>query len=95
MASEEAQLLRTLFPEYATVMEQYSGAVDAVLRGMETRVAFHGTQDARDPTKSVFIMYDGRLELSRLISTSLPHADLRYVRQQPASPSPQRRPFIS
>jgi len=52
----------------------------SVLRYMEDHswihLACHGTQDATDPTKSAFHLYDGPLELSEIMGKSWKHTEL-------------------
>jgi len=63
-----------------TVLYHKAATVDAVLEAMGRHscihLACHGVQVLEDPTKSALILYDGRLELSRLMSKSMNKAEL-------------------
>ncbi|KAI0684979.1 CHAT domain-containing protein [Cytidiella melzeri] len=83
MTKIEAKVVKSLFAEHTTNLNQSDGTVDAVLRAMETHgwvhLACHGVQNPKDPMKSAFALYDGALELSTLMSKSLPHAELAFL----------------
>jgi CHAT domain-containing protein len=79
--TEEAALVAAHFPpKNVTHLTNSNATVDAVLDAMQksewVHLACHGTQDSVDPTTSAFLLADGRLELSRLMDTSLPRAEL-------------------
>jgi CHAT domain-containing protein len=75
----EAAEIRRHFPA-ARQLEHSQATVGAVLAAMEghswVHLACHGAQNPRDPTKSAFFLYNGQLELSELMGTSLAHAEL-------------------
>lgn len=75
----EAELVRTHFP-HGTTLAHAEATITDVLSAMEAHcwvhLACHGIQDPLDPTKSAFALYDGRLELSQLMTKSLKHAEL-------------------
>jgi len=79
---QEAKRILTHFPN-TTVLQDSQATVASVLEAMDNHgwvhLACHGIQDLKDPTKSAFILYDGRLELSKLMSQSLPHARLAFL----------------
>jgi tetratricopeptide (TPR) repeat protein len=64
-------------------LEGPEATVDRVIQGMKEcswlHLACHGTQDADNPTKSGLLLQDGRLELSRITHTPLPHAELAFL----------------
>ncbi|KAI0684977.1 CHAT domain-containing protein [Cytidiella melzeri] len=82
-AKEEAELVQSLFSEHSTALNEADGTVDAVLHAMDTHgwvhLACHGLQNSQDPTKSAFALHDGTLELSTLMTKSLPHAELAFL----------------
>lgn len=57
-----------------------AATVEAVLTNISScswvHLACHGTQNLLEPTKSAFCLHDGSLELSALITKSIPHAEL-------------------
>ena len=62
------------------VLDDEAGTVDAVLEGMETHewvhLACHGIQNRENSLDSAFLLYDGRLNISALMSKSFPNAEL-------------------
>jgi CHAT domain-containing protein len=80
---KEAVLILSKFPKSSIVLSRNEGTVAAVLEGMETHnwvhFACHGLQDPIDPTKSAFLLYDGKLTLSSLMSQSFHHAELAFL----------------
>jgi CHAT domain-containing protein len=68
------------FPGSVIHLDHHEATISAVFSTMERRawvhLACHGAQDAQDPTKSAFMLHDGPLELSRLMSAPLPCAEL-------------------
>lgn len=53
-------------------------------------LACHGTQDLVEPTKSAFCLHDGNLQLSALITRSIPHGQLAFLSAcQTATGAPQ------
>ncbi|KAI0033363.1 CHAT domain-containing protein [Vararia minispora EC-137] len=79
--AEEASKILHHFPNDATHLEDAHATVDSVLAEMAqhdwVHLACHGVQDSSgDPTKSAFFLYNGRLELSRLMETTIPRAGL-------------------
>jgi CHAT domain-containing protein len=75
----EAAIIRQHLPSLFKHLDGNQATVDTVLNAMKeynwVHLACHGIQDD-EPTKSAFLLYDGRLELSRLMSVSLEHAEL-------------------
>ncbi|KAI0027000.1 CHAT domain-containing protein, partial [Vararia minispora EC-137] len=75
----EAVRVRNHFPN-STHLDGTSATVDAVVNAMTqhdwVHFACHGTQDSRNPTGSAFLLHDGRLELSRMMSLSHARAEL-------------------
>ncbi|KIM80499.1 hypothetical protein PILCRDRAFT_534642 [Piloderma croceum F 1598] len=57
--------------------------VKDVVEGMETHswvhLACHAVQDTDQPTRSLFCLQDGGLELSTIITKSFPHADFAFL----------------
>jgi CHAT domain-containing protein len=57
--------------------------VEQVIQDMKecsgVHLACHGAQDAVDPMKSGLLLHEGCLELSEIIKTHLPHADLAFL----------------
>ena|ERR1700722_372258 len=58
-------------------------AGESVVEGMEkcswVHLACHGTQDMAEPLHSVFLLHDGKLTLSKIITKSFPHADFAFL----------------
>ncbi|KAI0085981.1 CHAT domain-containing protein [Irpex rosettiformis] len=75
----EAAIVMSLVGE-SKPLDDADGTVQAVLEGMATHewvhLACHGAQNHADPTNSAFILHDGHLTLSELMSHHLPNADL-------------------
>ncbi|KAI0083490.1 CHAT domain-containing protein [Irpex rosettiformis] len=75
----EAAIVMSLVGK-STPLDDADGTIQAVLEGMATHewvhLACHGAQNHTDPTNSAFLLYDGRLTLSELMSHHLPNADL-------------------
>jgi CHAT domain-containing protein len=65
----------TLSAEQATV----DIVVAEMKRHSWVHLACHATQDAGEPTQSAFLLHDGRLALSRLITESFPYADFAFL----------------
>ena len=63
-----------------TVLYHKAATVDTILEMMGQHSCIHlacrGVQVLEDPTKSAFVLYDGQLELSRLMSKSMKKAKL-------------------
>ena len=78
--NEEAKYIRTSFRSHADVLETEAATVEAVLEGMRTyhwvHFACHGIQDDKDRSNSRFCLHGGSLTLSKLMSESLPSAQL-------------------
>jgi CHAT domain-containing protein len=57
--------------------------VESVVEGMEkcswVHLACHGTEDMAEPLHSAFLLHDGKLTLSKIITKSLPHADFTFL----------------
>jgi CHAT domain-containing protein len=77
---EEAAGICAQFPTSVTLLNDTQATVDAVFNAMGkydwVHLACHGAQDPQSPTGSAFFLYDGRLELSRLMDMSLARAEL-------------------
>lgn len=76
----EVATIQKIFPSSDT-LSRSQGTVTAVLEGMRTHewvhLACHGIQSPDgDATKSAFVLSDGKLTLSKLMSTALPNAEL-------------------
>jgi CHAT domain-containing protein len=79
--TKEAAEIGKHFPDEVRYLDGAHATTDAVIDAMKecswVHFACHGIQASEgDPTKSAFLLHDGRLELSRLMSTSLPRAEL-------------------
>ncbi|KAI0027684.1 CHAT domain-containing protein [Vararia minispora EC-137] len=78
-AAEAKTILENHFPS-SVLLSGEDATVGAVLerisRFRTVHLACHGTQDLEDPLKSAFLLHDGRLELSQLMSTSTRSAEL-------------------
>ena len=76
----EVRSFQNFFPRGADILEGSQGTINAVLGSMAkydwVHLACHGKQDSGDPTNSAFVLHDGRLTLSTLMSQFLPRADL-------------------
>lgn len=76
----EAQIVTSLVGSSAVVLEDENGSVHAVFDGMASHdwvhLACHGIQARDNPTNSAFILHDGKLTLSTLMSQHIPHAEL-------------------
>ncbi|KAH9834461.1 CHAT domain-containing protein [Rhodofomes roseus] len=82
-AAEEQSVVMRHMDACHTLNHYLSGSaatIEAVLDGLSTcswvHMACHGTQNLLEPTKSAFCLHDGSLELSALITKSIPHAEL-------------------
>ena len=57
--------------------------VESVVEGMGkcswVHLACHGTQDMAEPLHSAFLLHDGKLTLSKIITKSFPHADFAFL----------------
>ncbi|KAI0030584.1 CHAT domain-containing protein [Vararia minispora EC-137] len=77
---EEASTVRKHFRSAVFHLCDAEGKVNVVFDAMRehewVHLACHGAQDPGIPTKSAFYLYDGLLELSRLMSVSHPRAEL-------------------
>jgi CHAT domain-containing protein len=75
------QIRKHHFGVYA--LEGPIASVENVVKGMESyswvHLACHAVQDTIEPTKSSLCLYDGRLELSTIITKSFPHADFAFL----------------
>jgi CHAT domain-containing protein len=79
--TDEANTITKHFPGGVTHLGHDQATVEDVVAAMNkhqwVHLACHGIQDdSGDPTKSAFCLYDGRLELSRLIAMSNERAAL-------------------
>jgi len=65
------------------LLEGPVASVESVVKGMEAyswvHLACHAVQDTAEPTRSALCLYDGRLELSTIITKSFPHADFAFL----------------
>jgi CHAT domain-containing protein len=79
-AEREATVIQSIFPQTAKLLDRHEGTVAAVLEGMKTHswvhLACHGMQDSLD---SAFLLDDGKLKLSALMTQSLPHAEIAFL----------------
>jgi CHAT domain-containing protein len=79
-AEREALLVQSIFPQSTKILNRAEGTVTAVLEGMKTHswvhLACHGLQDSLN---SAFLLYDGKLKLSTLMTQSLPHAEHAFL----------------
>ncbi|KAI0027063.1 CHAT domain-containing protein, partial [Vararia minispora EC-137] len=83
---QEAANVKKQFPDNEiTHLDHTHATVGAVLREMRTHhfpfihLACHGMQDPEDPRKSAFILYDGKLHLSDIMSHSAEGAELAFL----------------
>jgi CHAT domain-containing protein len=76
----EATVIQSIFPQTTKLLNRQEGTVSAVLDGMKTHswvhLACHGIQDSLD---SAFLLEDGRLKLSTLMTQSLPYAGIAFL----------------
>lgn len=76
----EAETVTSLMGQSAQHLNDAEGTVDAVLEGMTAHnwvhLACHGVQNRENSVESAFILHDGELTLSHLMSRHLPNADL-------------------
>ncbi|KAH9911557.1 TPR-like protein [Fomitopsis serialis] len=67
----------------STYLSGSRATIEAVLDDISTcswiHLACHGTQNLKEPIKSAFCLHDGFLELSTLITKSIPHAELAFL----------------
>ncbi|KIJ36095.1 hypothetical protein M422DRAFT_261643 [Sphaerobolus stellatus SS14] len=67
----------------AEVLDHTQATIPAVLEAMGEQdwvhLACHGIQDAKDPIKSAFALYDGKLELESLMAKRLDRAELAFL----------------
>ncbi|KAI0082946.1 CHAT domain-containing protein, partial [Irpex rosettiformis] len=77
---DEAEEIHKAFRSRTNVVDEPNGTVDAVLEGMRTHdwvhLACHGMQDIENRLNSAFVLSDGKLTLSRLMSEYIPSAEL-------------------
>lgn len=76
----EVSTIRNILSTSKT-LSRSQGTITAVLEDMRTHewvhLACHGIQSPDgDATNSAFVLFDGKLKLSKLMSTALPHAEL-------------------
>ncbi|KAI0026319.1 CHAT domain-containing protein, partial [Vararia minispora EC-137] len=82
--SEVAQIEKHLGGQI-THLNDKDATVKAVLDAMNEdhcqviHLACHGLQNAVEPTESAFVLYDGNLTLSRLVSSQLRNAELAFL----------------
>jgi CHAT domain-containing protein len=66
-----------------TTLSRTEATVDKVIQEMDrcswVHLSCHGVQNLDTPTKSSFLLYNGSLELSKIISKSFPHADFAFL----------------
>jgi CHAT domain-containing protein len=76
----EAAVIQSIFPQTTKLLNRHEGTVAAVLEGMKAHswvhLACHGIQDSLN---SAFLLEDGRLNLSTLMTQSLPHAEIAFL----------------
>lgn len=74
----EVDGIHALFPKSTSVL--VDGTASAVLDKMASHkwvhLASHGIQDETNPTESAFLLHESKLTLAKLMSTSLPDAEL-------------------
>ncbi|KAI0088780.1 CHAT domain-containing protein [Irpex rosettiformis] len=79
----EAAFIMSIFGQSTTTLERSDGTVEAVVKAMMTHdwvhFACHGVHDSSDPTNSSFVLHDGKLTLSKLMSSTLPNAELAVI----------------
>ena len=79
----EAAFVSSIFSQSTTALDRADGTANAVLEGMTTHdwvhFACHGVQDSCDPTNSSFVLHDGKLTLSKMMSKPLPDAELAVI----------------
>ena len=77
---EETRRILARFPSGVTLLSgqevNTSTVLDAMAKHRWVHLACHGVQHPEDPTRSAFLLHDGRLELAQLMSKSFAHADL-------------------
>ncbi|KAI0088457.1 CHAT domain-containing protein [Irpex rosettiformis] len=78
--TKEGRIVASFTGVSTDILHDSAGTVAAVLEGMETHdwvhLACHGVQRQGDPINSCFVLYDGNLTLSMLMTKHLPNADL-------------------
>ena len=66
-----------------TSIQDEAGTIRKVVEEMGkyrwVHLACHGMQDLDNPTKSAFILADGRLELAEIVKHPLPHAEFAFL----------------
>jgi CHAT domain-containing protein len=77
---KEAAVIQSIFPQSTTLLNRDKGTIAMVLEGIKTHswvhLACHGIQDSLD---SAFLLEDGKLKLSTLMTQSLPHAEIAFL----------------
>lgn len=70
--------------------------MDGVLEGMAKsswcHLACHGVQHPKDPTKSAFLLQDGRLELTTIMAKSFPFAKMAFLSACQTATGDDQRP---
>jgi CHAT domain-containing protein len=73
----------TLFCENAQQLRDSAATIKNVLKGLQSsawlHLACHGYQDSDDPLKSGLMLYDGKLELGKILDIDLPKAKFVYL----------------
>ncbi|KAF8990240.1 hypothetical protein BDZ89DRAFT_1152038 [Hymenopellis radicata] len=82
--TEEANVIQQLFdPSSSQILHSKQGTkkavLDAIQRHTWVHLACHGKQDTKDPSNSALYLYDGKLTLESLMSSSLKNAELAFL----------------
>ncbi|THU83222.1 TPR-like protein [Dendrothele bispora CBS 962.96] len=80
---KEERQIRNHFPDRTKSLTGADATIDTVLEALNqhhwVHLACHGIQDSSDPTKSAFVLCDGKLELSQLMTKSMKLAELAFL----------------
>jgi CHAT domain-containing protein len=80
---QEVKLVTTLFENHAQQLQDLNASINNVLEAIKSsswiHLACHGEQDLNNPLESGLILYDGKLELSKILDIDLPKAKFVYL----------------
>jgi CHAT domain-containing protein len=75
----EAAVIQSIFPQTTKLLSRHKGTVGAVLEDMKTHSWVHLAYGIQDSLDSAFLLEDGKLKLSTLMTQSLPHAEIAFL----------------
>lgn len=93
----ECTRIRTVLSQTASTLLEHDQAIvahilDVMSQYSWVHLACHGIQDKTDPTQSAFVLYDGRLTLSALMTTVADNAELAFLSACQTALGDEKRP---